>query len=134
MHPETLFRKLFTGIFDPSILIVFKTCFYWGYTHEYYFISNWNHVDPSSNEKVIFKIVIVGLGRNSKTTLSCRLFLSRFGIASYGIFKTYVSTGDIPMNLISFGFGITLLALNKYFINKIPLGSLAGQHSSTGKK
>ena len=73
---KTLFPRLFIGLFDPSIIFGFKTCFRWGYLPESTFMSNWNLANPLSNEKVKPKTVTVGLVQNLKNTLSCRLLLS----------------------------------------------------------
>ena len=55
--------QLFLTIFDLSILLVFKTCFYWRSINESTLISNLNHSNPTSNEKVMLEISTVGLSR-----------------------------------------------------------------------
>jgi hypothetical protein len=54
-------------------------------------ISIWiiNQVNPTSNKKIVLNLLIVGLGGNLKTTMICRLLLSRFDISSHKILKTY---------------------------------------------
>ena len=55
--------QLFLKVFDLSILLVFKTYFYWISINEFIFISNLNHLNPTSNEKVMLEISTVGLSR-----------------------------------------------------------------------
>ena len=119
-----MLSHMFIGIFDPSIILVFKTCFYWRYLDESFFISNWNHINPSFNEKVVLKIVTIGLGWNSQTTLGCRLLFRLYDIPYHRIFKTYFYWKYLYESTLFWLCNHSNRAWNKEVITKTLSGSL----------
>ena len=81
--------RLFLTVFDLSILLLFKTCFYWKYINEYNFISNLNHLNPTSNEKFMLEISTVGLSWVIENDSVMQVVLTKIDISYHWIFKTY---------------------------------------------
>lgn len=112
------------GIFDPSIIIFIKSYFYWEYLHEYTFTSNWNHVNPSNNKKVVLYLVTIVLGGNSQTTLACSFFSSRIGTPLHGILEPYLYWGYMSKYIFIWILNHSNWMSNKYFIEKTLPNSL----------
>ena len=73
--------QLFLKVFDLSILLFFKTCFYWRSINESIFISNFNHLNLTSNEKVMLEISIVGLSQVIENDSIMQVVLNKFNIS-----------------------------------------------------
>ena len=72
---------MFLTVFDLSIILLFKTCFYWRYINESTFISNLNHLNPTSNEESMLEISIVGLDWVIENASIMQVVLNKFGIS-----------------------------------------------------
>ena len=82
-----MFSRLFTSVFDPSILLVFKTCFYWRSINESNLIFNLNQFNSSLNEKFMLERSIIGLSWKIENDSIMQVVLRKFNIPLHRIFK-----------------------------------------------
>ena len=126
--------RLFLTIFDLSILLVFKKCFYWRSINESIFISNLNHSNPTSNEKVTLEISTVGLSRVIENDSIMQVVLNKFDISYHWVFKTCFYWRNTFELALIWLWNHSIWTKNKEVVIKTLLVSMVDHCSPAGNK